>query len=429
MPHEAARRPPVPGGAREQPRYGRFEVIGFELEYAIVDAELNPLCVAERVLAGIAGHAVSDAALGGVTLSNELAAHVLELKDACPNRRLATAERALHDGVRRLSNILNERFGARLLPTGMHPLMRADQTRLWTRSGRTIYATYARLFPIHAHGWLNVQSCQLNLPFGTDSQAVALYNAITALLPYLPALAASSPLVEGRLGPHVDNRLAFYADNQASIPQIAGKVIPEYIVSLAQFRREVLGSIYRALDAVPGSAPIRRDWVNSRGAIPRFERRAIEVRVLDVQECVRMDVAIAAFVRGVLRWLVGQLEGGRLALPPHRTLVQDYQKVVRVGLKAHVAAPHLRRVAGGRKATVTAREVLVGLLECAHAHLPEAERSYLSLVGRRLAGGSLSERIAARIAPVRTRSGRRDAIVRIYGELADCLVANRPWED
>jgi gamma-glutamyl:cysteine ligase YbdK (ATP-grasp superfamily) len=431
MPHEAARRPSLPGRLRNQTEYGRFEVVGFELEYAIVDSALNPLCVAEQVLAEVAGRSASDARLGATSISNELAAHVLELKDTVPSSRLPVAERALHAGVRSLAALLAERFGARLLPTGMHPWMRLDQTRLWTRGGRRIYATYARLFPVQAHGWLNVQSCQLNLPFGTDAEAVALYNAIALLLPYLPALAASSPLVEGKIGPQVDNRLAFYAANQASLPVIAGDVVPEYITSLAQFRREVLGPIYRALDTVPGGSVLRRDWVNSRGAIPRFDRRAIEIRVLDSQECVRMDVAIAAFVRGVLRWLVAELESGRLRLPPHRLLVSDYRAVVRRGLQATVDAPHLAASSVRGRTPVAVRDVLVGLLEVAHAHLPETEQFYLALVARRIAGGNLSERIAARLsaARIRGRTAGREHMQRIYEALADCLVANRPWED
>jgi hypothetical protein len=30
---------------------------------------------------------------------------------------------------------------------------------------------------------------------------------------------------------------------------------------------------------------LRHEWVNARGAIARFDRSAIEIRVLDVAEC------------------------------------------------------------------------------------------------------------------------------------------------
>src|SRR6185312_6356213 len=48
---------------------------------------------------------------------------------------------------------------------------------------------------------------------------------------------------------------------------------------------------------------LRHEWLNSRGAIPRFERGAIEIRLLDVQECPQADAAIAAAVVAVLRAL------------------------------------------------------------------------------------------------------------------------------
>ena len=103
-------------------------------------------------------------------------------------------------GVRRLARALREQLGGRLLPTGMHPFMRPDETRLWPRAGKRIYETYARVFLIREHGWLNVQSSQINLPFGNEHETVLLHNAIACILPYL-ALAASSPFVEARPGP------------------------------------------------------------------------------------------------------------------------------------------------------------------------------------------------------------------------------------
>ena len=38
--------------------------------------------------------------------------------------------------------------------------------------------------------------------------------------------------------------------------------------------------------------------MNSRGAIARFDRNAIEIRVIDVQECPKADLAIAIFIQG-----------------------------------------------------------------------------------------------------------------------------------
>ena len=419
--------PPAPA-AGETPRYRPFEVVGLELEYPIVDRDLAVRPLVEPAFRRLHGRPTSDVAVGRAGLSNELAAHVLEVKTLEPEARLVEAERVLAGAVGDFSRLLADEFDARLLPTGMHPLMRPEEGELWRRSGRQIYATYDRVFGIRGHGWLNLQSCHVNLPFGDEGETVRMHDAIACLLPYLPALAASSPLVEGRLGPAVDNRLAVYATNQARVPAVAGDIVPEYMGSFRRYRREVLGGIYRELRKIPEARGLAREWVNSRGAIVRFSRRAIEIRVLDVQECVRMDVAIAAFVRGALVRLTGRMAAGEVERPAHAVLVADYRAAVAAGTAARVAAPHLAPLAGaGPGTTLPAGELLAALADDARAGLAAEERPYLDLVASRLAGGNLSERIRRRVeaAPARRRDGEIRAL---YGELADCLVENRIWE-
>jgi carboxylate-amine ligase len=414
--------------AAVRPRYRLFEVTGLELEYAVVDADLRPQCLVEDAFRALAGRPTSDVDLDHVGFSNELAAHVFEIKNLVPVADLADAERHLVDGVHRFSALLRERFEARLLPTAMHPFMNPSETRLWQRSGRAIYETYARLFPIQEHGWLNVQSCQINLPFGeTEAETVQLHNAVCCLLPYLPALAASSPYHDGRLGPSVCNRMAFYKTNQKRIPELTGRVVPEYMTSVAQYRRDVFERIYAALDRIPGTARIRREFVNSRGAILRFDRDALEVRVVDLQECVRMDVAVATFVRLAARALVGALADGRLSLPDHAILVEDYDACVTHGRAARVFAPHLAlpgRAAGG---TITAEAVLACLIGLASRDATTSELAYLRLVEARTRTGNVSERIRDEVERRATPAAQHDALVGVYRELADCLDRNEPW--
>lgn len=406
--------------------YGLFEVIGLELEYAVVDAALEPRALVAPAFRAWAGRPTSEVVDGRVGFTNELAAHVLELRHPVPDRSLRRIETALAGAARRFTRFLQERFDARLLPSGMHPWMHPRDASLWTRAGSRVYQAYAKLFPIRQHGWLNVQSCHVNLPFGrTEAETVALHNAVATLLPYLPAVAASSPLVEGRLGPVVDNRLAFYRVNQQRFPRITGSIVPEIVTSLAQYRREILAPIYRDLRRSANGRRLCHEWVNSRGAVLRWRRRALEIRVLDTQECVRMDVAVAAFVRGALRALLRAAPGVG-ALPAHPVLVADLHRVVRAGTRARVQAPHLRtRRACGE--TVPVRAVLEELLERAEGETPASERAYLDLVAERVRRGNLSERIARRVRAARGPGRRRDSIAAIYRELCACLEENEPW--
>lgn len=410
-----------------RPAYRLFEVVGIELEYPIVDADLRPVCLVEPAFRHVNGRPTSDLEYRSVGFSNEFAAHVFELKTLDPQRSLARAERQLVEGLRHFAGVLERQFGARLLPTAMHPFMRPEDTTLWPRGRRRIYRTYHRIFDARGHGWLNVQANHINLPFGAEPQAVAMHNAVACLLPYLPALAASSPIYEGRLGPYVDNRMAFYRNTQRRIPIITAEVIPEYVHSYREYRSRILKRIYRALDAVPGGDVIQHEWVNSRGAIMRFMRSALEIRVLDMQECITADVAVAVFVRAVLRALVRDLREGRLALPPRTMLVRDLNSVIRGGRAASVTASHLAQRRGNP--TSSARAVLEGLLERAAPHVPAAERPYLDLIEERVRRGNLSERIAARVRRAAPRGGarQRDAIRAVYEELACALAANEPW--
>jgi hypothetical protein len=92
-----------------------------------------------------------------------------------------------------------------LLPTGAHPLMDPfTETRLWPHEHKEIYNLYNRIFDCRGHGWSNLQSTHLNLPFSGDAEFKKLHAAIRLLLPLIPALSASTPLLDGK------NALAFW---------------------------------------------------------------------------------------------------------------------------------------------------------------------------------------------------------------------------
>jgi glutathione synthase/RimK-type ligase-like ATP-grasp enzyme/gamma-glutamyl:cysteine ligase YbdK (ATP-grasp superfamily) len=418
---------PASGGGG---RWRAFEVAGMELEYPTVDRDLNVVALVEPAFRVLAGRGVSDVDLGAVGFSNEIADHVFEVKTMEPVRSLADAEAALVEGLQRFAAVLRDEFDARLMPTGMHPWFDPRKGRLWTRSGLRIYTTYAQLFDVRTHGWMNVHAAHLNLPFGSERETMAMHTAAALLVPYLPALAASSPMHDGDLQEAADARMAWILRHQARIPESCGQIVPEYVDSFAAYRRDVLQPMYAALDRLkkPGTEHIRHEFFNTRGAILRFSRRAMEVRVLDTQECVKMDVAVAAFVRSALQHLTGELLAGRTRLPPHEVLVEDFRESIHRGSAAVVAAPHLE-VERDETGRADVRDVLRRLLEGARTVVQPAEAPYLDLVERVIETGTLSERIRAALLPFADASDEdfTEAARRIYIELMDCLEANEPW--
>jgi gamma-glutamyl:cysteine ligase YbdK (ATP-grasp superfamily) len=401
--------------------YRPYSVVGLEIEHAVVGADLQPRSLVEAVFRDLGGRPTSDVDLGPVGLSNELADHVLEIKNPAPLPSLARAHRELVAGVRRVSDALAA-HGAKLLPTGMNPLMDPARGRLWRRSGGRVYAAYGKLFDLRTHGWMNVQSCHVNLPFGDEEETLRMLAAAAAVIPYLPALAASSPVVEGALGPHEDNRLAFYRTNQARVPEIAGDVVPEPAASYREYRARILRPMYDAVTRAGGAPILRSEFLNSRGAILRFMRSAMEVRVLDAQECVRRDCAIAAFTRGAIAHVADALRDGQIALPAHEVLVRDLRATITRGALARVEAPHLVPGRGTR-----ARDVLEALLEGAKPRLARGEEAFVPDLEHLVARGSLSARLAKalRRTPARTRIAR---IHGLWSELAECLVRDEPWQ-
>jgi gamma-glutamyl:cysteine ligase YbdK (ATP-grasp superfamily) len=367
--------------------------------------------------------------LGALGFSNEIADHVFEVKTTAPVRSIRDAEEVLYEGVQRFTAVLRDEFDARLMPTGMHPWFDPRRGRLWSRSGGRVYGTYARLFDVQSHGWMNVQASHLNLPFGDERETLAMHTAAALLVPYLPAIAASTPMYEGELRPDADSRLAWILEHQARIPESCGQLVPEYVGSFGEYRRRILAPMYAALDRLPQDASaIRHEFFNARGAVFKFSRRAMEVRVLDTQECVKMDAAIAAFVRASLKDLTRRVLSGRIDLPPHELLVEDFRESIRDGSAALVSAPH---VAVDRDETgrTDVRAVLRALLAGARKTARKDEQPYLDLVARVIDTGSLSERIRAVLRPFDAASDEdfTEAARRVYIELMDCLEANEPW--
>lgn len=281
-----------------------FEGHGVELEYMIVDREtLAVKCVADELLKLVGGGYEMEVEQGPIAWSNELALHVIEIKSNGPRASLQGLDTDFQGNVQRINQLL-EPLGACLMPTAMHPLMAPDsELRLWPHGDDVIYRTFDRIFDCRGHGWANLQSTHINLPFAGDDEFGRLHAAMRMVLPLLPALAASSPLAEGKSNPFLDRRLDFYRNNARRVPSVAGHVVPEPVFTKAAYQ-ELLQGIYRDLAALDPEGILSHEWVNSRGCIARFDRNAIEIRILDIQECPRADVAIVAAVVDVVRAMV-----------------------------------------------------------------------------------------------------------------------------
>jgi len=288
-----------------------LEGFGVELEYMIVAAgDLAVLPVADKLLRAVAGRYESEVELGPVAWSNELVLHVVEMKTNGPSGSLDPVPAAFQEHVGRINALLGP-LGGRLMPTAMHPWMDpAAEMRLWPHEYSPVYEAYHRIFDCRGHGWANLQAVHLNLPFAGDEEFGRLHAAIRLVLPIMPALAASSPVMDGRLTGLMDTRLHVYRTNARRIRSITGSVIPEPVFSRAEYEQVILRRMYDDIRPLDPEGVLQHEFLNSRGAIARFDRSAIEIRVLDMQECPAADVAVCAAVADVVRALLDEQWSG-----------------------------------------------------------------------------------------------------------------------
>lgn len=422
---------PEPGGTPAE--FALFEAFGVECEYMIVDAAtLDVRPVADKLLLEAAtlpgaepffegGSTVpTEVELGPVTWGNELCAHVIELKTAAPAPTLDRYADLFQDSVA-LANAMLAPMRCVLLPTGMHPWMNPDhEMTLWPHGFAEIYATFDRVFNCKGHGWSNLQSSHLNLPFRGDDEFGRLHAAIRALLPIMPALAASSPIIDGASARSLDNRMAVYARNARRIASVAGDVIPEPVWTRSDYQSVILERIYADLSPHDPDGILAHEWANSRGAIARFSRSTIEVRVLDVQECPAADLAILRLICAVLRSLCekrGPTQASLRALPTSRLraildqTIDDADSAI-ISDAAYLAA------LGLPPNPTPAMRLWQSLCERVGATFDQQTAETLGVLFRE---GTLATRIRRRLGD---RTDHR-SIQGVYAELARCLASGK----
>jgi len=411
--------------------FGLFTAYGVELEYMIVDIDtLDVRPLAEYVLAAEGGPGASDAAPaelhGIIEWSNELTAHVLELKTGGPSPSLDGLEDRFHDGVRLANRHLRE-MNAMLLPSAMHPWM--DPLRemvLWPHGHAEVYALLDQIFSCRGHGWANLQSIHINLPFADDAEFARLHAAIRCVLPIIPALAASSPITDGRVTGLRDTRLETYRTNSRAVPACAAKVIPEPIFSRADYQREIFGRIDRELAPHDPDGILHHEWMNARGCIARFMRGAVEIRLIDMQECPAADLSIVRLVSETVRALAEERCSSSAA--QRKLDVDSLHEVllhcIRDGENAVIEHPDLLSALGQRASRIRAGDLWSQLRALA---LPAGGPwdQPLNVIERE---GTLATRLLRHCGAADAAAGTevaREPLRNTVRALADCLAQNR----
>lgn len=398
--------------------YHLFEAFGIEIEYMLVDIDsLNVAPISDELMRAMAGEFVDHVELGAISWSNELVLHVLELKVSEPLRDLRVARDAFQKSVEQ-ANSLAKQFHARLMPTAMHPWMDPVlEKRLWPHDCSTIYKAFDKIFDCSGHGWSNLQSTHWNLPFSGEQEFAKLHSAIRLLLPLMPALTASSPIYSSQWHGWCDSRLDVYRGNAARVPAVSGLVVPEAVFSEAEYDQQIYQPMFRQIAPLDPAGILQHTWLNSRGAIARFDRGAIEIRILDNQECPFADIALGQMIVNTLKLLVaGEFCSLAEQVKPSTELLADvFLEVSRLGLQANVPV-QLGKIFGIDR-ELSAGDFwheIVSKLAAFDLKLLTEEQQYIEYI---LSHGNLSDRIMHRLGG----DYSRDSLQGVYSALCECL--------
>jgi len=408
-----------------------FQAFGIELEYMIVNREtLDVLPVADELLRIAAGEYTSDYENGQITWSNELVLHVIELKCTDPVRDLVKLEKDFMDNIRQINEILRVHFNGRLMPGAAHPWMDPKQeTQIWPHGSSEIYRKYDEIFGCHGHGWSNLQSMHINMPFFDDEEFAPLHTAARILLPLIPALAASSPILDGKYAGAHDKRLVYYQENQQRIPAITGKVIPERVISKRQYQKYIYQKIMEQVKPFDPEGKLDPVWLNLRGIIPRFDRGSIEIRLLDIQECPKADLAIAALIIQSIQLLMDErINDFHEQHAWEKTPLYDIlQQTIHTSSDTVITDRKYLELFGIHSEKYLARDIWKRLLELTLEYYPDEMSPWKDVLENMLDMGSLSSRILK----IANNMYSRNNLKLIYQELCENLDQNRllePWD-
>jgi len=403
-----------------------FEAFGVELEYMLVDSttlDVRPVC--DEIIRLATGRIQSEISFGPIAWSNELAAHVIELKTDGPAKSLDGLSSVFLEHIRKINSLASEQ-GWRLMPGAMHPWMNPDtEMKLWPHEHSPVYVAYNRIFDCRGHGWSNLQSVHLNLPFANDQEFGRLHAAIRLVLPLLPAIAASSPVYGGTISQFADSRMEFYRTNSAKIPSLTAGIVPEPVFTQREYDSGIFQRIYRDIAPHDPDGVLQDEFLNSRGAIARFGRGSIEIRVLDIQESPEADLAIIGVIVALLKAIVSERWTGlpsqqSIATGPLQSLMVD--SIRHAGNAVASDAEFLRQFgrAGDPVRLGKLWNDLVAELATNDRELRELNRSGgpLNVI---LASGCLSGRILKQLGS----SPSRDRLFETWQQLCDCLQAGR----
>ena len=200
------------------------------------------------------------------------------------------------------------------------------------------------------------------------------------------------------------------------MPSIAGKVVPEQLFTQAEYDKQIFQRIRGDINSYDTDGILDQYFLNSRGAIARFDRGAIEIRIIDIQECPAADIAVLQVIVALLKELVNET---LCSFEEQKSWHEDdlaaiFLSVVKEGSNYTITNRQYLKLFGMEQKAATAAKCWEHLVNMADKDQSNA------IVRAIIAQGNLSERMIKHLG----QSFSHEALLGLYEELAGCLENN-----
>jgi len=181
--------------------------------------------------------------------------------------------------------------------------------------------------------------------------------------------------------------------------------------------------MYRDIAKLDPEGILQDEFLNARGAIARFDRSTIEIRVLDTQECPSADLALAGVVVAALKGLVEERWSSYEEQKAWETreLADIFGKVIANAGRTPVPQEYARLFGVYAPSNISARVIWRRLSLNSLPDMdfdPDWEQALAVMVDQ----SSLARRILAAV----DNDYRPRTIREVYGNLCTCLDTNEP---
>jgi hypothetical protein len=187
---------------------------------------------------------------------------------------------------------------------------------------------------------------------------------------------------------------------------------------VGEYHDRLLARLYADIAPFDPDGILRHEWLNARGAIARFDRMTIEVRVLDIQECPAADVAYVSVIADTLKSLTEErwCDLASLQAWPTRDLAELLRLAERWAEDAEIVGSRYLHALGFPGSSATLKKLWEHLIDQAAARGAFDERAG-RVLEHYLRQGTLSTRITRALGLLPARAD----FERVYRALCDSL--------